>query len=217
MMESLKEYVIYDNVSLGNNVIIEPYAIIGINDRFHPDSETVIGDDSFIGSRCTIYQNVKTGNMFDVSDQTTIFYNNRIGNNVRIGPKSVIKNSCVIGDNVRINANVFMERVVIGSNVFIGPHVVFTDDKHPPCPKYSECVKHTHVGSYVSIGAGVIVAPGIIIGDHTQIYSGSVVTADIPPNSVVAGSPAKVIKRFDELTCSSNIFEKPFSWWESGD
>jgi len=208
-----EQYIIYDNVSLGNNVIIEPYAIIGIKDRFHSESDTVIGDDSFIGSRSTIYQNVKTGNMFDISDQTSIFYDNTIGNNVRIGPKSVIKNSCAIGNNVRINANVFMERVIVRDNVFIGPHVVFTDDKHPPCPRYSDCVKHTYVGSFVSIGAGVIIAPGVEIGDHTQIYSGSVVTKDIPPNSVVAGSPAKVVKRFDELVCSSNIYNQPFSWW----
>ena len=211
------QYIIYDNVKLGENVVIEPYAIIGIKDRFHDDSQTVIGDDSFVGSRCTIYQNVKTGQRFDVSDQTSIFYNNVIGNDVRIGPKSIIKNGCVIGDNVRINANVFMERVIIGNNVFVGPHVVFTDDKHPPCPKYSDCIQETNVGSNVSIGAGVIIEPGIKIGNQTQIYSGSVVTTDIPSNSVVAGSPAKVIKRFDELTCSSNIFEKPFSWWDSND
>jgi len=214
MKNSPKQYIVYDNVILGRNIIIEPYAIIGIKDRFHPDSETTIGDDSFIGARCTIYQNVRAGNMLDVSDQTSIFYDNVIGDRVRIGPKAVIKNSCIIGDDVRINANVFMERVIIGSNVFIGPGVIFTDDKHPPCPRYSDCIQHTNVESYVSIGAGVIIAPGVRIGNHTQIYSGSVVTTDIPPNSLVAGSPAKVIKRFDELKCTANFFEKPFEWWD---
>jgi UDP-3-O-[3-hydroxymyristoyl] glucosamine N-acyltransferase len=91
-----KQYIVHDNVKLGSNIIIEPYAIIGIKDRFHPDSETIIGDDSFIGTRCTIYQNVRTGNMLDVSDQTSIFYDNIIGDRVRIGPKSIIKNSCTI-------------------------------------------------------------------------------------------------------------------------
>jgi acetyltransferase-like isoleucine patch superfamily enzyme len=208
-----ENYIVYENVQMGSNIIIEPYAIIGIKDRFHSDSETIIGDDSFIGSRCTIYQNVRTGNMLDISDQTSIFYDNIIGDRVRIGPKSIIKNSCVIGDDVRINSNVFMERVIIGSNVFIGPGVIFTDDKHPPCPKYKDCVPRTNVESYVSIGAGVIIAPGVSIGSYTQIYSGSVVTKDIPPNSVVSGNPAKIIKRFDELECTSNIFKKPFEWW----
>ena len=212
-----KQYIVYDNVKLGSNIIIEPYAIIGIKDRFHPDSETIIGDDSFIGTRCTIYQNVRTGNMLDVSDQSTIFYDNVIGDRVRIGPKSIIKNSCTIGDDVRINANVFMERVNIGNKVFIGPGVIFTDDKHPPCPRCRDCVQHTNVESFVSIGAGVIIAPGIRIGNHTQIYSGAVITTDIPPNSVVAGSPAKVIKRFDELKCTANIFKRPFEWWDVND
>lgn len=66
--------------------------------------------------------------------------------------KAVIKNGCRIGNYVRINAFVFMERVEIGNNVFIGPHTVFTDDLHPPCPKYAECVPKTTVGSNVSIG-----------------------------------------------------------------
>ena len=115
------EYIVYENVNLGANVIIEPYAIIGMKDRFHPDEETIIGNDSFIGSRCTIYQNVRAGNMFDISDNTSIFYNNFFGDRVRIGPKAIIKNNCTIGDDVRINAKVFIERVNIGNNVFIGP------------------------------------------------------------------------------------------------
>jgi acetyltransferase-like isoleucine patch superfamily enzyme len=207
------EYIVYENVNLGANVIIEPYAIIGMKDRFHPDEETIIGNDSFIGSRCTIYQNVRAGNMFDISDNTSIFYNNFFGDRVRIGPKAIIKNNCTIGDDVRINAKVFMERVNIGNNVFIGPGVIFTNDKHPPCPRNNDCVKSTNVESYVSIGAGVIIAPGVNIGHHTQIYAGSIVCKDIPPNSVVAGSPAKVIKRFDELTCVANFYEKPFEIW----
>jgi len=205
--------IIYDGVSVGEGAIIEPFAIVGIKDRFHSPAKVVIGARAFIGSRCTIYAGVSAGDDLDVSDQTTIFTDNILGNRVRIGPKAVIKNGCRIGNDVRINAQVFMERVVVEDFVFIGPHTVFADDKHPPCPRYIDCVPKCHIESYVSIGANVTIAPGVRIGHHCQIYSGAVVINDVPPNSVVAGNPARFVKSFDELACSAGIFERPFDWW----
>jgi acetyltransferase-like isoleucine patch superfamily enzyme len=208
-----KFFFIGENVNIGNGVVIEPLAILGIDDRFHPPGELNIGHNAFIGTRCTIYSGVKVGDDFDISDQTTIFTDNKIGNNVRIGPKTVIKNGCIIGDNVRINSQVFLERVIIKNNVFIGPNTVFTDDLHPPCPKYKECVAKTIVESFVSIGASVFIAPGLKIGSRSQIYGGSVILHDVPPGSVVAGNPGKVIKSFDSLECKPKLFNKPFEWW----
>jgi acetyltransferase-like isoleucine patch superfamily enzyme len=213
MKNIAKTSIIYDGVSLGEGAIIEPFAIVGIQDRFHPLAKVVIGERAFIGSRCTIYAGVSAGDDLDVSDQTTIFTDNILGNRVRIGPKAVIKNGCRIGNDVRINAQVFMERVVVEDFVFIGPHTVFADDKHPPCPRYTDCVPKCHVESYVSIGANVTIAPGVRIGHHCQIYSGTVIINDVPPNSVVAGNPARFVKSFDELVCSAGIFERPFDWW----
>ena len=127
-----EQALVYPNVELGEDSLVEPFAILGIQDRFHPPGRVVIGARAFIGSRCTVYAGVTAGDNFDISDQTTVFVDNVIGDNVRIGPKAVIKNGCRIGSNVRINAQTFLERVEIENFVFIGPHTVFTDDKHPP-------------------------------------------------------------------------------------
>jgi acetyltransferase-like isoleucine patch superfamily enzyme len=205
--------VIYDNVDLGDDAIVEDFAILGIQDRFHPPGRVVIGANAFIGSRCTVYAGVVAGDWLDISDQTTLFTDNRFGDRVRIGPKAVIKNGCRIGNDVRINAQTFLERVEIENFVFIGPQAVFTDDKHPPCPRYADCVPKAHIESYVSIGANVTLAPGIRIGHHSQIYSGAVLIADVAPNSVMAGNPARFVKRFDELTCPPHFFDRPFEWW----
>ena len=205
---------LYPNVELGEGTTVEPFSIIGIPDRFHPTTTTVLGRNSFIGSRCTIYSGVTAGDNFDISDQTTIFYNNQFGANCRIGPKAVIKNDCILGDQIRINSQVFMERVIIHSNVFIGPGVIFADDLHPPCPKYEQCVEKTIVESHVSIGANVTVAPGITIGHHSQIYLGAVVISDVAPYSVMAGNPAKLIKDFRKLDCRSGFYNRPFEWWD---
>lgn len=206
--------ILYDNVDLGPDAIVEPFAILGIQDRFHGPGRVVIGASAFIGSRCTIYAGVTAGDFLDISDQTTLFTDNIFGHHVRIGPKAVIKNGCRIGNNVRINAQTFLERVELEDFVFIGPGTVFTDDKHPPCPRYADCVPKSHVESYVSIGANVTLAPGVRIGHHVQIYGGAMVTKDVPPNSVVGGNPARFLKRFDQLECPPQFFEKPFDWWE---
>lgn len=207
----------YKNVEIGEGAIIEPLAILGIQDRFHPESKLVVGKNAFIGSRCTIYTGVTIGDNFDLSDQSSVFTNNIIGDRVRIGPKAVIKNDCVLGNDIRINSQVFLERVVMENNIFVGPHTVFSDDYHPPCPKAKECVPKTYVESFVSIGANVFLAPGIRIGHHTQIYGGAVVLKDVPPYSVVAGNPARVIKKFTELECHTKFYNKPFEWWDKKD
>ena len=207
--------LILHNVNYGESIIVEPFAILGLDDRFHPENILSIGNRAFVGSRCTLYTGVQIGNDFDISDQSTVFYDNVIGDFCRIGPKAIVKNGCRLGNHVRINAGVFMERVTVGSHVFIGPNTTFTDDKHPPCPSYAACVSKTEVSSFVSIGANVVISPGIKIGHHCQIYAGSVVTQDVEPYSVIAGNPAKKVKDFRELTCSAGLHKKPFMWWDN--
>lgn len=214
MIDIHSSAIVYPNVTLGSGCRVEPLVILGIQDRFHPPGEVQIGARAFIGSRSTVYAGVVAGDDFDLSDQTTVFTDNTFGNRVRIGPKAVIKNGCRVGNDVRINAQVFMERVEVEDRVFIGPHTCFSDDLHPPCPRYVDCVPKTHVESYVSIGAHVFLAPGIRIGHHSQIYGGAVVIADVPPNSVVAGNPARVVKAFDALVCKPGYFSRPFKWWD---
>lgn len=205
--------LILPDVTLGGDAIVEPFAIIGIQDRFHPAAPVRIGNRAFIGSRCTVYGGVQAGDDFDISDQTSIFTDNIFGDKVRIGPKAVVKNGCRVGSRVRINSQVFMERVIVEDDVFIGPQTVFTDDKHPPCPRYSDCVPKSHIESFVSIGANVTIAPGVRVGRGSQIYGGAVVISDIPPGSVVAGNPARVVKRVADLICSAGFFKAPFEWW----
>ncbi len=207
--------IILPNVELGDGIIVEPLCIIGLVDRFHEEKPCVIGQNSFLGSRVTIYSGVVSGEQFDVSDQTTVFFDNQFGDNCRIGPKAVVKNGCRFGDNIRLNSQVFVERVEMGSNVFVGPGTVFTDDLHPPCPRYSDCVQKTQVESWVSIGANVTITPGVTIGHHSQIYAGSVVIEDVAPYSVIAGNPGRLVKDFRELQCKSGFYVRPFVWWES--
>jgi UDP-2-acetamido-3-amino-2,3-dideoxy-glucuronate N-acetyltransferase len=93
-----------------------------------------------------------------------------------------------IGEGCRIQAFAFIpEGVTLGDNVFIGPHVTFTNDKHPPSVDWSETV----VEDEVSIGAGAVILPGITIQAGATIGAGAVVTKDVPAGWTVKGNPAR--------------------------
>lgn len=96
-----------------------------------------------------------------------------------------------IGERVKIQAFAFIcNGVTIHDDVFIGPHVCFTNDKHPPSSGWEENM--TIVEDGASIGAGAIILPGIRIGHHAKVGAGAVVTKDVPPRATVWGNPAVI-------------------------
>lgn len=207
--------LIYSNVLLGDHVIIEPPSIIGKPPRGDGPDELFlrIGSNSLIRPFSTLYAGSEIGNNFQTGQGVSIREDNIIGNNVSVGTNSVLEFGNRIGDNSRIHTSCFLEMVTIGRYVFVGPHVVFTDDPHPMgCPRYKECKGGAVVEDYARIGANTTILPGVRIGRNCLIGAGSVVTGDVPENSVVAGSPARFIKMIDDLTCPPGYFLKPYQW-----
>lgn len=120
-----------------------------------------------------------------------------IGDDCIIHSHVIIYDDVWIGKETKIQARVFIPNgVSIGTKCFIGPGVIFTNDKNPP--SNGLCWEKTFVGSNVSIGAGAIILPGIIIGDNAMIGAGSVVTKNVPAGEVWVGNPAKFLKKRDK-------------------
>lgn len=95
-----------------------------------------------------------------------------------------------IGERCKIQAFAFIpDGVEIGDDVFIGPGVVFTNDKHPPSGKGNWA--KTIVGDRAAIGANATILPGITIGNRAMIGAGAVVTKSVHPGLTVKGNPAK--------------------------
>jgi acetyltransferase-like isoleucine patch superfamily enzyme len=206
---------IYPNVEIGKGTVIDSPCIIGEPPRgFRAGEKSLkIGSNGRIRAFTTIYAGSVIGENFQTGQGVSIREDNVIGNDVSIGTNSVIEFGNKIGDYSRIHSGCFMELTTIGKYVFIGPNVVFTDDPHPMgCPRYRECKGGALVEDYARIGANSTILPGVRIGRNSLIGAGSVVTADIPENSVAVGHPAKVIKTIDELACSAGFFEKPYNW-----
>ncbi|NDV46577.1 sugar O-acetyltransferase [Paludibacter sp. 221] len=115
---------------------------------------------------------------------------------------------CDYGYNIEIGENFFANmnfvvldgaKVQIGDNVFIAPNVGIYTAGHPLDAKQRreglEYAKPVTIGNDVWIGANVTILPGVTIGDNSVIGAGSVVTKDIPANSLAVGNPCRVIRQ----------------------
>lgn len=92
--------------------------------------------------------------------------------------------------------------IYVGDYTKFGPNVVLATAGHPLCPELREKGYQFNapirIGRCCWLGAGVVVVPGVSIGDGTVIGAGSVVTRDIPPNSLAVGNPCRVLRELDE-------------------
>lgn len=109
------------------------------------------------------------------------------------------------GNNVYANFNLTLvddTHIYVGDNTLIGPNCVLATANHPVHPELRALTAQyngpVRIGRNVWLGAGVIVVPNVSIGDNCVIGAGSVVTKDVPANSVAFGNPCRVYRKIDE-------------------
>jgi len=126
-----------------------------------------------------------------------------IGQDCNICSHCFIENKVVIGDRVTIKCGVQVwDGVHIEDDVQVGPNATFTNDLHPRSKQPFE-LKNTVVKKGASIGANATILPGITIGENAMVGAGAVVVKDVPPNAVVVGNPARIIKSIKESSYAS--------------
>ncbi len=158
-----------------------------------------LGKGAFLRSATALYRGSEIGDNLQTGHNVVVRENNLIGDNVVIGVNSYLGPGNKIGNNVRIHTGVFLENVTLEDNVIIGPGVIFINDPYPPCKQCTQIVGGAHVAKNAVIGANASILAGIQIGANALVGAGSVVTKNIPANSVVAGNPAKVINKTSKL------------------
>jgi UDP-2-acetamido-3-amino-2,3-dideoxy-glucuronate N-acetyltransferase len=130
-------------------------------------------------------------------------YGCSIDDNSKIGAFVEIQKNSTIGKNCKISSHTFIcEGVHIEDNVFVGHNVTFTNDKYPRATaedggmqtESDWTVVETFVKKGASIGSSATILCGVTIGENAIIGAGAVVTKNVPPNVIVAGVPAKIMK-----------------------
>jgi acetyltransferase-like isoleucine patch superfamily enzyme len=118
-------------------------------------------------------------------------YKCKIGRGCKIESFVYIEEGVTVGDDCKIKPHVYIPSgVTIENEVFVGPGVTFTNDKHPHAKGDWELLKTT-VGRGASIGAHSVILPGVRIGRGAIVGAGSVVTADVSDGATVCGNPAR--------------------------
>jgi len=152
---------------------------------------------------CRIAPDVKLGENVSIHAFVNL-YGCSIDDNSRIGAFVEIQKNAHIGRNVKVSSHTFIcEGVTIEDECFIGHNVSFINDKYPratnedghPQSEEDWSVTPTLVRRGASIGTSSTILCGVVIGENAIVGAGSVVTHDVPDNVVVAGNPARLLKK----------------------
>jgi acetyltransferase-like isoleucine patch superfamily enzyme len=150
-----------------------------------------------------ITDDVKIGKDVIIRDFVNL-YGCTIGDNSRIGTFVEIQKNATIGRNTKISSHTFIcEGVTIEDDVFIGHNVSFINDKYPRSTNDSGTLQteadwqvvHTRIKKGASIGTSSTILCGVVVGENAIVGAGSVVTRDVPANTVVAGTPARILRK----------------------
>jgi UDP-2-acetamido-3-amino-2,3-dideoxy-glucuronate N-acetyltransferase len=149
-----------------------------------------------------IAPDVKLGENVSIQDFVNL-YGCEIGDNTKIGPFVEIQKGAKIGKSCKIQSHTFIcEGVTIEDHAFIGHNVTFINDLYPRSTtedgslqtEEDWAVIPTLIKEGASIGSSATLLCGVTVGEKAIVGAGSVVTRDVPPNTIVAGNPARVIR-----------------------
>jgi acetyltransferase-like isoleucine patch superfamily enzyme len=143
---------------------------------------------------------------FDDADQIRAMFGELIGKKVDDGFSLIPPFYTTGGEDIRMGRNVFINQnctmydlggIDIGDDVMIGPNVSIITSSHPIDPTQRHAVtvgKPIVIERNVWIAAGATIIGGVTVGENSVVAAGSVVTRDVPPNTLVGGNPARVIR-----------------------
>lgn len=154
---------------------------------------------------CCISDDVKLGKNVKLSKFINL-YGCAIGNSTKIGAFVEVQKNAHIGNNCKISSHTFIcEGVTIEDDVFIGHGVMFINDTYPRATANGTLqteedwtVEPTLVKKGASIGSNSTILSHVTIGENAIVGAGSVVTKDVPPDTIVAGNPARIIRRIKD-------------------
>jgi acetyltransferase-like isoleucine patch superfamily enzyme len=155
---------------------------------------------------CCIAPDVKLGRDVRLGNFINL-YGCEIGDGTKLGAFVEVQKNVRIGCRCKISSHSFIcEGVTIKDNVFIGHGVIFINDSYPRATtpggilqaEQDWKVEPTLVRRGASIGSGATILAGLTIGENAIVGAGSVVTRDVPANSIVAGNPARILRYISE-------------------
>jgi acetyltransferase-like isoleucine patch superfamily enzyme len=196
--------IVYDGTVLGENVRVLENAVVGKQPSLAASSTakrdplppTVIGDGTVVSTGAIVFAGSTIGANCIVGDQSCIRERVTMADDCVLGRGSLIENDTTVGAGTRIQAEAYVTAYsTLEEDVFIAPCVVTTNDNYMGrTEKRKQLMKGPTIRRSARVGGGSIICPGIEIGEEAFVGAGAVVTKDVPPRTLVVGSPARVLR-----------------------
>jgi len=176
-------------VETGRNATIADSAVVG-NVGTDGQEGTKLGDNATIRAGSVVYDEVRIGDDFSTGHHAVVRSGTVADDNLLVGTHAVVDGDVRLGSSVRLQTGAYLPpKTTVEDRVFLGPHAVVTNDPYPV--REASTLDGTTIESDVSIGANATVLPGLTVGEGSFVAAGAVVTADVPPETLAVGAPAR--------------------------
>lgn len=180
--------VVHANVRIGGGTHVGSHCVLGEPTPLGDGSPLVIDAGSMIRSHSTFYEGSSFGPGLLTGHGVTVREGTRAGAGLRLGTLCDIQGDLIFGEHVRLHSNVHCGKLArVGDYVWLFPYVVLTNDPTPP----SDLTTGVEVGDCAVIATMSTVLPGVRVGERALVGAQSLVSRDVPPDTVVAGVPAQ--------------------------
>jgi acetyltransferase-like isoleucine patch superfamily enzyme len=168
--------------------------------RREPLPPTVIGDGTVVSAGAIVFAGSTIGSRVILGDQSCVRERVEIGDDVVLGRGALVENDTTIGAMTRIQAGAYITAyTTVEEHVFVAPCVVTTNDNFMGrTERRLELLRGPTIRRGARVGGGATLCPGVEIGEEAFVGAGAVVTRDVPPRTVVVGSPARVLREVPE-------------------
>jgi UDP-2-acetamido-3-amino-2,3-dideoxy-glucuronate N-acetyltransferase len=194
--------VLHEGSVIGNDVRIDDHATLGKLPMKAANSATTreqelppltLGDTCIVGTGVVLYRGATIDGKVLMADLCTVRENVTIGRGTIVGRGVTVENFCRIGRYCKLESECYITAYSeLEDRVFIAPGVVTSNDNF--VGRTAERFKHfkgVTVRRGGRVGAGTVLLPGVVVGEDALVAAGSVVTRDVPPRTIVVGSPAR--------------------------
>jgi len=196
--------IVYPGTVLGEGCRILDYAVVGKQPTLAPRSTAAredlppleVGSGTVISTGAIVFAGTKLGERVIVGDQACIRERCEIGDDVVIGRGSLVENDTRVGARTKIQADAYVTAYsTLEEDVFIAPRVITTNDNFMGRTEKRHALRNgPTIRRGARVGAGAVICPAVEIGVEAFVGAGAVVVKDVPPQAVVVGNPARVLR-----------------------